>query len=184
LRHSNVERAHQVVCACDHNVPVILNRTRVYVVGDIHRRSDLLDQVVAHISRDLEVNPTSDCVTVTLGDYIDRGPDSRGVLDRLMHNPFPTELVALKGNHEALLEMFLDDPAVAEDWRRLGGRQRRLFPLSCRGCGLASRWSDNSQDLLWIRDEFLKRTADFGRNRSRTYADRTARDIAESDQYR
>jgi hypothetical protein len=45
--------------------------------------------VVEHISRDLEANPTSDCVTVTLGDYIDRGSDSRGVLDRLVRNPFP-----------------------------------------------------------------------------------------------
>ena len=77
--------------------------------------------MVQHISRDLQAHPTSDCVTVTLGDYIDRGPDSRGVLDRLVHNPFPTELVALKGNHEVLFEMFLNDPAVAEDWRRLGG---------------------------------------------------------------
>jgi serine/threonine protein phosphatase 1 len=101
--------------------PLVLDRTRVYVVGDIHGRSDLLDQMVEHISRDLEANPTSDCVTITLGDYIDRGPDSRGVLDRLVHNPFPMELVALKGNHEVLFEMFLNDPAVAEDWRRLGG---------------------------------------------------------------
>src|SRR6266480_7458326 len=61
--------------------------------------------VLNRTSRDLD-NPTSDCVTVTLGDYIDRGPDSRGVLDRLVRNPFPTALVALKGNHEAPLEMF------------------------------------------------------------------------------
>jgi Calcineurin-like phosphoesterase len=47
--------------------------------------------------------------------------NSRGVLDRLARNPFPTEFAALKGNHEALLETFLRDPAVAEHWRRFGG---------------------------------------------------------------
>ena len=101
--------------------PIVLDRTRIYVIGDIHGRSDLLDRMVEHISRDLEASPISDCMTVTLGDYIDRGPDSRGVLDRLVRNPFPTDFIALKGNHEALLGMFLDDPAVAEHWRRLGG---------------------------------------------------------------
>ncbi len=77
--------------------------------------------MVALISRDLEADPVGDCLTVTLGDYIDRGPDSSGVLDRLARNPFPTRLVALKGNHEALLEAFFHDPSVAEHWRHLGG---------------------------------------------------------------
>jgi|SRR6516164_9231392 len=70
----------------------VLDRTRIYVIGDIHGRSDLLDRMVDHISCDLDASPISDCMTVTLGDYIDRGPDSRGVLDRLVRNPFPTEL--------------------------------------------------------------------------------------------
>jgi serine/threonine protein phosphatase 1 len=189
--------------------PVVLDRTRVYVVGDIHGRSDLLDQMVQHISRDLEANPTSDCVTVTLGDYIDRGPDSRGVLDRLVHNPFPTELVALKGNHEVLFEMFLNDPAVAEDWRRLGGletlysygvpvselmmgakyqqaaaaleaavpNEHFKFLASLRISVISGEYflchagvrpgipleRQSVEDLLWIRDEFLKSPADFGR---------------------
>src|SRR6266568_1515477 len=104
----------------------LLERGRLYVIGDIHGRSDLLDRMIAAISGDLAANPIAanpieDCLTVTLGDYIDRGPDSRGVLDRLIKNPFPTRFVALKGNHEALFEMFLSDPSVAEQWRRLGG---------------------------------------------------------------
>jgi hypothetical protein len=41
---------------------------------------DLLDRMVVQISRDLEMNPVSGGVTITLGDYIDRGPDSRGAL--------------------------------------------------------------------------------------------------------
>jgi serine/threonine protein phosphatase 1 len=94
---------------------------RLYVVGDIHGRSDLLDRMILEISRDLDAHPIGDCLTVTLGDYLDRGPDSRGVLDRLVSNPFPTDFVALKGNHEELFETFLRDPSIAGLWRRLGG---------------------------------------------------------------
>jgi serine/threonine protein phosphatase 1 len=97
------------------------NNHRVYVVGDIHGRSDLLDRIVEEIKRDIEQQPAAETLTVTLGDYVDRGPDSRGVLDRLVCNPFPTRYVALKGNHEELFEAFLSDPTVASQWRRLGG---------------------------------------------------------------
>jgi serine/threonine protein phosphatase 1 len=94
--------------------------TRLYVIGDIHGRLDSLDRVIEAIHRDVKEHGP-DALTVTLGDYIDRGPASRGVLDRLAGNPFPTPYVALKGNHEALLEAFLDNPAaVAKHWRRLG----------------------------------------------------------------
>jgi serine/threonine protein phosphatase 1 len=94
--------------------------TRLYVIGDIHGRLDLLDRVIHAIHRDVEEHGPG-ALTVALGDYIDRGPASRGVLDRLVGNPFPTPFVALKGNHEALLEAFLADPAVGKHWRRLGG---------------------------------------------------------------
>ena len=99
----------------------IEDNTRIYVIGDIHGRSDLLDQMVEAIKRDLDKNPAADGLTVTLGDYVDRGPDSRGVLDRLARNPFPTKYIALKGNHVELFEAFLNDPSVASQWRRLGG---------------------------------------------------------------
>ena len=94
---------------------------RTYVIGDIHGRSDLLDKMVEEIKRDFKESPAADSLTVTLGDYVDRGPDSRGVLDRLACNPFPTRYIALKGNHEALFEAFLRDPTVASQWRRFGG---------------------------------------------------------------
>jgi serine/threonine protein phosphatase 1 len=77
--------------------------------------------MVDEIIRDIERNPTGESLTVTLGDYVDRGPDSRGVLDRLARNPFPTKYIALKGNHEELFETFLERPAIAPRWRTLGG---------------------------------------------------------------
>lgn len=93
---------------------------RIYVIGDIHGRLDLLDRLIDKIDRDAK-KLGSNCLTVTLGDYIDRGPDSRGVLERLMHNPFPGPYIALKGNHEALLQAFLANPAIGVQWRQLGG---------------------------------------------------------------
>jgi serine/threonine protein phosphatase 1 len=97
------------------------DRHRLYVIGDIHGRSDLLDKIIAEISRDLDVRPPAGALAVTLGDYIDRGPDSRGVLDRLTRQAFPTRHVALKGNHEELFQSFLINPAVGAQWRHLGG---------------------------------------------------------------
>jgi len=91
------------------------------VIGDLHGRSDLLDKMVDEIKRDIDQNPARESLTVTLGDYVDRGPDSRGVLDRLVRNPFPTDYIALKGNHEELFETFLTRPAIGPQWRRLGG---------------------------------------------------------------
>ena len=106
---------------------------RLYVIGDIHGRSDLLDRMVDEIHRDIESHESGECLTVTLGDYVDRGPDSRGVLDRVARNPFPTRYIALKGNHETLFETFLQDPAVGPYWRSLGG----LETLHSYGVGVS-----------------------------------------------
>jgi serine/threonine protein phosphatase 1 len=93
---------------------------RLYVVGDIHGRADLLDRMVDKIADDLAVRPVVESLVVTVGDYIDRGPESSGVIERLMRNPFPCAYVALKGNHEVLLGKFLVVPTTAAVWRRLG----------------------------------------------------------------
>jgi serine/threonine protein phosphatase 1 len=96
--------------------------TRIYAIGDIHGRLDLLDRMVKVIARDAAQHG-GDSLTVTLGDYVDRGPKSRGVIERLMTNPFPGAYVALKGNHEALLDGFLAEPKSGLHWQHLGGLQ-------------------------------------------------------------
>lgn len=98
------------------------DHTRLYAIGDVHGRLDLLERAVTAIARDVEMHG-SDALTVTLGDYIDRGPDSRGVIDRLSANPFPTPYVALRGNHEAMLAAFLADPAFGKYWHSQGGAE-------------------------------------------------------------
>lgn len=93
---------------------------RIYTIGDIHGRLDLLDRAIDAIKRDVkERGPAA--LTVTLGDYVDRGPSSNGVLERLAANPFPTPYVALKGNHETFMEAFLADPTFGPQWRDFGG---------------------------------------------------------------
>ncbi|HEX3884321.1 MAG TPA: metallophosphoesterase family protein [Stellaceae bacterium] len=94
---------------------------RLYAIGDIHGHAKLLDRMIDAIARDLGGIAADECLTVTLGDYIDRGPASRAVIERLTHNPFPTKFVPLRGNHEALLDGFLADPEVAGQWRHYGG---------------------------------------------------------------
>ena len=100
---------------------VSTNNLRLYIVGDIHGRSDLLDRIVDEINRDIEEFGSRESLAITLGDYVDRGPDSRGVLDRLSRNPFPTEYIALKGNHEVMFELFLYHNSNGAFWRELGG---------------------------------------------------------------
>ena len=73
------------------------------------------------IDADLTKNPISVSIQVFLGDYIDRGPASRQVLDQLVARKRTHQTVFLKGNHETFLTNFIVDPAVLRDWQRLGG---------------------------------------------------------------
>ncbi|RBP07351.1 serine/threonine protein phosphatase 1 [Roseiarcus fermentans] len=93
---------------------------RIYAVGDVHGRDDLLEEIATAIERDLASAP-SEVVTVLLGDYVDRGPESASVLERLASGRFPTPVQALRGNHEQMLLQFLNDPPELEIWRRNGG---------------------------------------------------------------
>src|SRR4030095_11361186 len=77
---------------------------RAYAVGDIHGRSDLLDQILYMVEQDAERSPTRKMLLIFLGDLIDRGPDSRGVVERLRtyrHDRLQTHFLA--GNHEEVL---------------------------------------------------------------------------------
>ncbi len=102
-------------------LPRVADGQVVYAIGDIHGRLDLLQRAAAAIARDVDGLPSVEPVTVFIGDYIDRGPSSRGVLDRLVSSAFPTPIVPLLGNHETMLLGFLDDAAVLQRWRSLGG---------------------------------------------------------------
>ncbi len=96
--------------------------TRIYAIGDIHGRIDLLGELHDRILDDGKGYPGRR-VIVYLGDYIDRGPHSPAVLDAVRRKPLNGfEHVCLKGNHEDHLLKFLDDPGDEIGiWLRNGG---------------------------------------------------------------
>jgi len=94
---------------------------RIYAIGDIHGRVDLLDQMLSRIEADRTKYPISHDIEVFLGDYIDRGPASRQVLDRLVARNRARQTVFLKGNHETFMTDFVTNPPSLDAWQRLGG---------------------------------------------------------------
>ncbi len=104
-------------------VPSLPADTRIYAVGDIHGRADLLADINARIDDDLLRRPIRYSAEVYLGDYIDRGPDSSRVISLLATRLVRNRAVCLRGNHEAMLEAFLAEPAALADWLPLGARQ-------------------------------------------------------------
>jgi serine/threonine protein phosphatase 1 len=98
----------------------------VYAVGDVHGRADLLAQLLSKIDADLEAHPAPQAMHVFVGDYIDRGSHSRGVLDLLIARSQRHETIFLKGNHEVLVEEFLRNPQSFATWRHLGGIETLL----------------------------------------------------------
>lgn len=95
---------------------------RLYAIGDIHGRDDLLADLLNRIGADARHQPSDRNILIFLGDYIDRGLQSREVLDRLTGDPMPGfERVFLKGNHEQALLQFLDDAAFGRTWKYYGG---------------------------------------------------------------
>ncbi|WP_337187347.1 metallophosphoesterase family protein [Phenylobacterium sp.] len=91
----------------------------VYAIGDVHGHAVVLDDLLGQIAADVEASrPHEAPRLVFLGDYVDRGPDSRAVIDRILAlvESGGFEVTALKGNHEDALLKFLDDPAYAMSW--------------------------------------------------------------------
>jgi serine/threonine protein phosphatase 1 len=105
---------------------VSTSNLRRYAVGDIHGRLDLLEKLAKAIDADLQSDPPQEAMTVFLGDYIDRGENSAGVIDRLAEGAFPTPFVALRGNHEATMLDFLEDESTLGSWRQYGGLETLL----------------------------------------------------------
>jgi serine/threonine protein phosphatase 1 len=177
----------------------------VYAVGDIHGRDDLLLRLHQSITADIDGRMSGRRAQVIyLGDYIDRGPDSKAVLDRLLNQPVQgAECIFLKGNHEDAMLKFLDGQESGEQWLLLGaGATARSYGVSLRdqrgqalpadavrtkaNAALSQRHlsflrslklchavgdylfvhagvrpgrclaEQEPQDLLWIRDDFLR----------------------------
>jgi serine/threonine protein phosphatase 1 len=100
------------------NHPSLPQDQLVYAIGDIHGRADLLALLLGEIVADAaRSESTKHRALIFLGDYIDRGPDSRGVVDMVLSDlPQGFDVHFLKGNHEAIMLDFLADPACLDHW--------------------------------------------------------------------
>ena len=99
---------------------------RVYAIGDIHGCLDKLKSLHRLIAEDFAQRPTGSAVLVHLGDFIDQGPDSAGVVALLAGGPPISDMpvVNLLGDHERmLLDALAGDRAAATDWLWAGGRE-------------------------------------------------------------
>jgi len=105
---------------------------RIYVIGDIHGRADLLADLHRRILEDAAEHRSAGKdepghgraahVAVYLGDYVDRGLESRQVIDMLLGRPLPGfQTVYLLGNHEQAMLDFQEDPAIGPAWMQYGG---------------------------------------------------------------
>jgi len=93
----------------------------LYAVGDVHGQHHLLEDLLAQIQADAESHKHDRRILVFVGDYVDRGPSSRLVVDRVAAGLPAFETIALKGNHEQILLDFIADAELWEVYRRLGG---------------------------------------------------------------
>jgi serine/threonine protein phosphatase 1 len=116
---------------------------RAYVVGDIHGRLDLLDELLAKIHADTDRRGPRETLLVFVGDLIDRGPHSAQVIERLRTYRHPNvRPIFLLGNHEEVMLRILDgDASLITKWRLFGGAQclksygvdpRRLGPADAK----------------------------------------------------
>lgn len=188
---------------------------RVYAIGDVHGRYDLLQELLKTITLDAQnIGDGDQNVLIFLGDYVDRGGHSKRVVERLtMPPPAGFDMICLKGNHEDMLLQFLGGEGSMISWLKNGGREtlksygvdvkelsvsyvtdeaveaawlalRTVMPDSHLeflsslelihvegdyafvhagirpGVNLAEQ---SESDLIWIRGEFLKSDADFGK---------------------
>ena len=103
--------------------PALQEGLRIYAIGDIHGRLDLLNKMLSLISEDIAQYPALRSVYVFLGDYIDRGRWSRETIDRLIEHRAAHESVFLKGNHELIAVNCLSDRSKIDQWLQLGGME-------------------------------------------------------------
>ena len=110
----------------DTRLPRVPKGTRYYVIGDIHGRLDLYEAMIDAIERDDASRKERETHIILLGDLVDRGPDSAGVIRRTRKWQKKRNVRVLAGNHE---EMFLDSfekPEVLRHFLKHGGRETIL----------------------------------------------------------
>jgi serine/threonine protein phosphatase 1 len=119
--------------------------TRVYAVGDVHGCAERLEALHQLIAADAAAAGAERKVVVYVGDYVDRGPDSKAVVELLLSDPLPGfDIVHLIGNHEDFLRRFREDGSIALTWFMNGG------DATLRSYGVDPY--EGSKSLHWLQD--------------------------------
>ena len=114
--------------------------SRAYAIGDVHGRLDLLEDLLDQVKRDNAGRRPAKTYLVFLGDLVDRGPDSRGVIELLLaqHWDFARPIF-IKGNHEEFFLRALEgEEDIIIDWLSYGGYQ------CCESYGVSQGWTLNA----------------------------------------
>ena len=120
---------------------------RVYAIGDIHGCADQMDRLLAAIEDDAK-GYAGEKHLVFLGDYVDRGPDSKGVVERLLAPRDGFTQYFLRGNHDQVVLDFLDDASVYRSWRGFGA------PETLMSYGVLPPRFDDEEAYRKVREEF------------------------------
>jgi len=120
----------------------------VAAVGDLHGRLDLLEELWPKIDAASRVSSARHRTLIFIGDYVDRGHQSRALVDRLLEGFPGFDTVFLKGNHDDTLLQFLADPTIGDAWRNFGG----LETLSSYGIAHAPEksWSQTRSEFAAV----------------------------------
>ena len=133
---------------------------RVYAIGDIHGRLDLLDDALVRIEADHDVRGPAQIVIVFLGDLIDRGPSSAQVIERARTYRRPgLQTVFISGNHEeVLLRLLRGESQFLDDWLKFGGAEcARSYGIS----STALKRTDPDRAVEVLRDKIPKHDQEF-----------------------
>lgn len=107
-------------------LPSVPAGTRYYVIGDIHGRLDLYEAMIGAIEEDDRLSPPADTRIVLLGDLVDRGPDSAGVIARTRRWQETARVRVLAGNHEEMFLAAFEKPEALRHFLKHGGRETVL----------------------------------------------------------
>jgi serine/threonine protein phosphatase 1 len=142
---------------------------RIYAVGDIHGRCDLLDRLIDLIDQDDKARGAAQTQIIFLGDLVDRGPDSRGVVERLIELGTDKKGVRfLSGNHEEILvRAWGGDKRATGLFNRVGGRETMLsygmtedeydgLDLAGLAAGIAEYVPRKHIDFLDVFDDYVE----------------------------
>jgi serine/threonine protein phosphatase 1 len=128
---------------------------RLFGIPDIHGRLDLLNKLLTKLETEHQLDLTVDKL-IFLGDMIDRGPDSKGVLERVreLHQKHPETVVVLRANHEDMMVVALlrGHWPTMQMWMNNGGG-KTLWSFGDLSQGIAPQTNPVPRDILeWLRD--------------------------------